>query len=82
MNNSVNRKTIEKVLKRQDIKFCCEREKTLRYVNKINFKRETILTKNLIALHMNPLQVKYYKPIYAGFSVLEMSKWTTQWTTE
>ena len=31
--------------------------------------------KNLVALHMNRMQVKYNKPIYAGFSVLEMSKW-------
>jgi hypothetical protein len=44
-------------------------------VKKINFKRETIFTKNLVALHMNRLQVKYNKPIYAGFCVLEMSKW-------
>jgi hypothetical protein len=75
MNNSVYGKTIENVLKRQDIKFCCERKKALRYVKKINFKRETIFTKNLVALHMNRLQVKYNKPIYAGFCVLEMSKW-------
>ncbi len=60
--------------KRQDIKFCCERKKALRYVKKINFKRETIFTKNLVALHTNRLQVKYNKPIYAGFCVLEMSK--------
>ena len=24
---------------------------------------------------MNKLQIKYNKPIYAGFCVLEMSKW-------
>ena len=52
MNNSVYGKTIENVLKRQDIKFCCERKKALRYVMKINFKRKTIFTKNLVALHM------------------------------
>ena len=75
MNNSVYGKTIKNVLKRQDIKFCCERKKALRYVKKINFKCETIFTKNLVALHMNRLQVKYNKPIYAGFCVLEMSKW-------
>ena len=75
MNNAVYGKTIENVLKRQDIKFCCEKKKALRYVKKINFKRETVFTKNLVAIHMNRLQVKYNKPIYAGFSVLEMSKW-------
>jgi hypothetical protein len=75
MNNAVYGKTIENVLKRQDIKFCCERKKALRYIKKINFKRETIFTKNLVALHMNRLNVIYNKPIYAGFCVLEMSKW-------
>jgi hypothetical protein len=75
MNNAVYGKTIENVLKRQDIKFCCERNKALRYIKKINFKRETIFTKNLVALHMNRLNVIYNKPIYAGFCVLEMSKW-------
>ena len=75
MNNLVYGKTIDNVLTRQDIKFCCKRKKALRYVKKINFKRETIFTKNLVALHMNRLQFKYNKPIYAGFCVLEMSKW-------
>ncbi len=75
MNNAVYGKTIENVLKRHDIKFCTERKKALKYVSKINFKIETIFTKNLVALHMNRLQVKYDKPIYAGFCVLEMSKW-------
>jgi hypothetical protein len=72
MNNSVYGKTIENVLKRQDVKFCCERKKLLRYVKKINFNRETIFTKNLVALHMNRMQVKFNKPIYTGFSVLEI----------
>ncbi len=62
-------------MKRQDIKFCCERKKALRNVKKINFNRETIFNKNLVALHMNRMQIKFNKPIYAGFSVLEMSKW-------
>ncbi len=68
-------KLLKMFLMRQDIKFCCEREKALRYVKKIDFKRETIFTKNLVALHMNRMQVEYNKPIYAGFCVLEMSKW-------
>jgi hypothetical protein len=75
MNNSVYGKTIENVLNRQDIEFCCERKQALKYLKKINFKRETIFTKHLVALHMNRMQVLFNKPIYAGFCVLEMSKW-------
>ena len=75
MNNAVYGKTIENVLKRQDIKFCSERTKALKYIKKINFKRETVFSKNLVAIHMNRMQVKFDKPIYAGFCTLEMSKW-------
>lgn len=75
MNNAVYGKTIENVLKRQDIKFLCEREEAIKLISKINFKRETIFSKNFVAIHMNKMQVKFNKPIFAGFSVLEMSKW-------
>ena len=75
MNNSVYGKTIENVQKRQDIKFCIERKKALKHISKINFKRETIFSKNLVAIHMNKQQIKFNKPIYAGFCVLEMSKY-------
>jgi hypothetical protein len=51
MNNAIYGKTIENVLKRQDIKFCCNKKKALNYVKKINFNHETIFTKNLVALH-------------------------------
>ena len=75
MNNSIYGKTIENVLKRQDIKFCTERKKALNHISKINFKRETIFSKNLVAIHMNKKLIKFNKPIYAGFCVLEMSKY-------
>jgi len=66
MNNAVYGKTIENVLKRQDIKFCTDRKKALNHISKINFKRETIFSKNLVAIHMNKQNIKFNKPIYAG----------------
>ncbi len=75
MNNAIYGKTIENVLKRQDINFCTDKKKALKYIKKTNFKRETIFTKNLVAIHLNKLQIKYNKPIYVGFCVLEMSKY-------
>jgi len=75
MNNAIYGKTIENVLKRQNINFCTDKKKALRYIKKTNFKRETIFTNHLVAVHLNKLQIKYNKPIYAGFCVLEMSKW-------
>jgi hypothetical protein len=75
MNNAVYGKTIENVMKRQDIKFCTEKKKALKQISKINFKRETIFSKNLVAIHMNKQQIKFNKPIFTGFCVLEMSKY-------
>jgi hypothetical protein len=62
-------------MKRQDIKFCTEKKKALKQISKINFKRETIFSKNLVAIHMNKQKIKFNKPIYTGFCVLEMSKY-------
>jgi hypothetical protein len=59
MNNAVYGKTIENVMKRQDIKFCTEKKKALKQISKINFKRETIFSKNLVAIHMNKQQIKF-----------------------
>jgi hypothetical protein len=75
MNNSVYGKTIENILKRQNIKFFSERKKVLKYVNKLTFKRETVFSKNLVAIHLNKDKDYFDKPIPVGLSVLEMSKW-------
>jgi len=74
MNNSVYGKTIENITKRQDIKFLVERKKALKYISKINFKKETIFSKHLVAVHMNKEKIIFNKPIYAGFCVLQLSK--------
>ena len=63
MNNAINGKTIENVLKRQDINFCCERKKALKHIKKTHFKIETIFTKNLFAIYFNKMQILYNKPI-------------------
>src|SRR6185436_15821582 len=47
----------------------------LKQIAKINFNYETILDDNLFAIHMNKMQVKFNKPIYVGFTILELSKY-------
>ena len=59
MNNVIYGKSTENVLKRQDINFCTDKKKALKYIKKTNFKRETIFTKNLVAIRLNKLQIKY-----------------------
>jgi hypothetical protein len=61
MNNSVYGKTIENILKRQNIKYCTERNKVLKYVKILTFECETVFSKNFMALHMNKEKVIFNK---------------------
>jgi hypothetical protein len=36
-----------------------KKKKALKQISKINFKRETIFSKNLVAIHMNKQQIKF-----------------------
>jgi hypothetical protein len=69
MNNTVFGKTIENFMKRHGMKFCIEKKKALKQFSKINFKRETIISKNLVAIQINKQQIKFNKPIFTGFCV-------------
>jgi hypothetical protein len=44
--------------------------KALKQISKINFKRETIFSKNLVAIHMNKQQIKFNEPIFTRFCVM------------
>uniref|UniRef100_UPI000A23AB13 hypothetical protein n=1 Tax=Vibrio cholerae TaxID=666 RepID=UPI000A23AB13 len=61
------------VRNRCDIKLGNE-EYSLKLAKKPNFKTFSIFDKNCIASHMIKEKVKFDKPIYIGFSVLELSK--------
>lgn len=39
-----------------------------------NFHSSSILSENLVAIQLNPEEIKLDKPIYIGFTVLELSK--------
>ena len=41
---------------------------------KPNFKNSSVFTENLVAIQMRKLCVEYNKPVYVGFTVLELSK--------
>ena len=52
MNNSVFGKTIENIMKRQNIELIDNRKKAAKLSSRPNFDTATIFDKNLIAVHM------------------------------
>ena len=74
MNNSVFGKTMENIRKRVNVRLVRSRKTARKFVNKPNFKHLEIFNENLISIHMGKTQIKFDKPIYLGFSILELSK--------
>src|SRR5665811_307655 len=69
--NVIYGKTIENILKREDIRFFMDKRRAVKNFSKPNFKRATIFSNDLIACHMNKTEVLFDKPIFIGFTVLE-----------
>ena len=77
MNNAVFGKTMENVRNRVDVKLITQWEG--RYgaeamIAKPNFHSRSIFSNNLIAVELRKLEVKFYKPIYVGMCILDISK--------
>ena len=78
MDNSVFGKTMENLRKRVDIKLVrtdgTENEKIRKIIAKPNFNRRAKFSDELSAIHVNKTKLTLNKPIYVGFSVLDLSK--------
>lgn len=84
LNNSIFGKTLEDSEKRVDVKlvnqWCQKNNKTKKNccANKLiarpNFHSASIFSENLVAIQMRPEKIILDKPIYIGFTVLELSK--------
>ena len=74
LNNSVFGKTIENMRKRQKVELVTNRLQLRNLVAKPNFRSFKIFTEDLVAVHMNQVKIKLYKPTYAGMTVLDVSK--------
>jgi hypothetical protein len=76
MNNAVYGKTMENVFGRKNFKLVGENDekKIIKLTHSNKFKKEYILSPNLVILEMEKDDVIFNKPIYVGFSILELSK--------
>jgi hypothetical protein len=74
MNNSVFGKTMENVRKRMNFKLISDKTKFQKYVAQPNFINGVIFNENLVGVHYIQGKLLLNKPIYVGFSILDISK--------
>lgn len=72
--NSVFGKCMENVRARTSLKLVSSEIKANKLMMKTNFKDRTIYSKNLMAIHQHKEIIKFDKPIYVGFAILDVSK--------
>ena len=74
MNNSTFGKTMESIRNRIDIRLVTNDLQAAKLINKPNYKKRTIFSENLAAIHMGRTELVFNKPIYIGMSILDLSK--------
>lgn len=75
MNNSVFGKSIQDQRKHLNIKLALNEQQASKLLNKPNFTSYLILDENKTLINMRKTTVDLNRPIYIGFTVLELSKW-------
>ena len=74
MNNSVFGKTMENVRKHRNIKLVTTDKRRNQLVSEPNYHTRKWFSECLLAIKMTKIKVKMNKPVYLGFSILEISK--------
>ncbi|XP_025407529.1 uncharacterized protein LOC112681491 [Sipha flava] len=74
MNNVVFGKTMENVRNRMKMQLVSDEKKCAKLINRNTFKDITIYNNKLAAIHLNMDVLQFDKPIYVGFSILDLSK--------
>ena len=75
MNNSVYGKAMENLRKRIKIRVVKNSQDFLKYTSRPTCVNWKVFKINLAAIHEKKICLTLNKPIYVGFTVLEISKW-------
>ena len=75
MINSVYGKTMENLRKRINVRFVNNKKDFLKYTSKPTYVTHKLFDKDFAAIHEIKPVLMLNKPIYVGFTVLELSKW-------
>ncbi|XP_039299204.1 uncharacterized protein LOC120355030 [Nilaparvata lugens] len=72
--NLIFGKTIQSSRKQMNVKIITDEKRLDKYISNPLCKRWQIISPNVIAVFSRKLELKMNKPVYSGFSVLELSK--------
>ena len=75
MNNSGADKTMESLRKMIKVRLIISAKDYKKYVSKPSFVSQKIFSENYVAIHETKSVLTLNKPIYLGFSILDMSKY-------
>ena len=79
-NNSIYGKSLENIDKRVDIRLIThwenigKKQGAQTLIAKPNYKDRLVFNENFVAIQMEKVKVTYNKPVFVGFTVLELSK--------
>ena len=74
MNNSVFGRTFMNVRKQRDTKLVATDKRRNQLASEPNYHTTKWFSENLLAIEMKKTKVKMNKPVYLGFSILEINK--------
>lgn len=74
LNNSVYGKTMENLRNRVNIRLIHQEKKLKKLLASPAFQAYTIFNENLVGVHMRKINLTLNRPIYTGFSILDISK--------
>ena len=75
MINSVYGKTMENLRKRINVRFVNNKKDFLKYTSKPTYVTHNLFNKDFAAIHEIMQVLVRNKPVYVGFTVLDLSKW-------